>query len=60
MVVCFLKKVNNIFNMSSSKLKLVRTRRSTVLSLPLSLGFPGFSFFEALALKGGLLLLSWA
>ncbi len=39
--------------MSSSKLKLVRTRRSTVLSLPLSLGFLDFYSLKPQLLKGG-------
>jgi len=35
-VACFCKKENNIFNIKMSWSKLVSTRRSTVLSLPLS------------------------
>ncbi len=33
-VACFVKKENKVFNMKSSKSKLVSTRRSTVLTLP--------------------------
>jgi len=36
----FKKMLNNIFNIKSSGSKLVSSRRSTVLSLPLQLGFP--------------------
>jgi hypothetical protein len=32
---CFVKNVNNIFNIKKSNSKQVRSRRSTVLSLPL-------------------------
>ncbi len=35
MVACIVRKVKNIFNIKSSCSKLVSTRRSTVLSLPL-------------------------
>ncbi len=38
---CFISKVNNVFNLKSSCTKLVSTRRSTVLILPLQRGFPG-------------------
>ena len=41
-LVC--KKLNNVFNIKSSWSKLVSTRRSTVLSLPLQLVFPGLSY----------------
>ncbi len=37
------KTVNNIFNLKRSLSKLVRTRRSTVLSLPFQQEFPGSS-----------------
>jgi hypothetical protein len=40
-VACFVDKVNNIFIIKSSRSKLVSTRRSTVLSPPLQLVFPG-------------------
>jgi len=39
-VVACLKNVNNVGNIRSTWSKLVRTRRSTVLSLPLQQGFP--------------------
>ncbi len=39
--VSFYKKVNNVYNTKSSLSKLVSTRRSSVLSLPIQLGFPG-------------------
>jgi len=38
-VACFVKKVNYIFNLKKSWSKLVSTRRLTVLSLPLQIGF---------------------
>jgi hypothetical protein len=41
----FCKKVNNVFNIKSSLSKLVSTRRSIVLSLPLSVRFPVCSGF---------------
>jgi hypothetical protein len=34
-VACFVKKVNNVYNIKSSSYRLVITTRSTVLSLPL-------------------------
>ncbi len=37
---CFVKKVGDIFNLKRSWSKLIITRRPTVLSLPLHLGFP--------------------
>ncbi len=40
---CFVTWVNNIFNIKRSWSKLLSTRRSTVLSLPLPQDFPGFS-----------------
>ncbi len=42
-VACFVDKINNILIIKSSRSKLVRTRRSTVLGLPLQLGFPALS-----------------
>ncbi len=36
---CFTKKVNSIFNIKRSRSKLVSTRSSIVLSLPLQLDF---------------------
>ncbi len=39
---CFIKKLNKIFNYKRSQYKLVSTRRSTVLNLPLQQDFPGF------------------
>jgi hypothetical protein len=41
-VVCFVSEVNNIFNVLSCCYKLVGTRRSTVLCLPLQLDFCGY------------------
>jgi hypothetical protein len=43
-VACFVKKVDKIFNVKRSLSKLFSTRRSTVLSLPLHLVFPGLVF----------------
>ncbi len=37
---CFVKKVNNMHNLKRSWSKIVSTRRSTVLSIPLQSGFP--------------------
>ncbi len=40
-VPCFVTKVNNVSIVKSIRSKLVSTRRSIVLSLPLRQGFPG-------------------
>jgi hypothetical protein len=40
----FVKKLHTIFNVKSSWSLLVSARRSTVLCLPLQLGFPGYGF----------------
>ena len=40
MATCFVKEVNNTFNVEPSLSKQVSTWRSTVLSLPLHLVFP--------------------
>ncbi len=45
-VSLFSKKGNNVYNIKSSWSKLVRSRRSTVLSLPLHLGFPVLSISD--------------
>jgi hypothetical protein len=45
-VACFVKKEKYIFNIKMSYSKLVGTRRSTVLSLPLQQDFPGFALDE--------------
>ncbi len=42
-VACFVKKFINIFNLKMSWYKLVCTRRSIVLSLPLQWGFPALN-----------------
>jgi hypothetical protein len=39
-VACFVKNPDNVSNIKSSLSKLVSTRRPTLLSLPLQLGFP--------------------
>ncbi len=39
-VACFVQKVKNIFNIKRTRSKIVSTRRSTVLSLPLQWDFP--------------------
>ncbi len=44
----FCNKVNNGFSIKSSWSKLVSTRRSTVLSLPLQLVFPAIMFLSSL------------
>ncbi len=44
-VACFVKKENNILNKKAADLKLVSTRRSTVLNLPLSVRLPWWIFF---------------
>jgi hypothetical protein len=41
-VTCFVKNVNNIFNIKRSRSIQVSTSRSTVLSLPLQLVFLGY------------------
>jgi hypothetical protein len=43
MTAHFVKKANNIFNIKSDWSKLVSTKRSTVLSLPLQECFPVLS-----------------
>jgi len=40
-VVCFVTKVITIFDVKTSRTKLVSTRSSTVQSFPLQLGFHG-------------------
>jgi hypothetical protein len=42
-VTCFVKKVNNIFNIEMSWSRLISTRRSTVQGLPLQKGFPALA-----------------
>ncbi len=39
---CFVKKDKNIFSIKSSLSELVSTRKSTILSLPIEWGFPGW------------------
>jgi hypothetical protein len=43
-VACFGKNVTHVFNIKNCQSKLVSTRRSIVLSLPLQKGFPGTDF----------------
>ncbi len=43
LLASFVTKINNIFNIKNCQSELVSMRRSTVLSLPLQLGIPGWS-----------------
>ncbi len=45
-VARIVKKINDTFKLRRSSHKLVSTRRSTVLSLPLRLGFPGQAIYK--------------
>ncbi len=49
-VACFVTKVKSIFNIKMSRSKLISSRRSTVLSLPLQLGFPGLGIHKGINL----------